>query len=181
MSEFYIVFNKETGTPMWRGQCPTGEAKRQVTDGLDVIVVPVSVMTGEEISITAIQDYICSLIDNSADAFCQQFLTPGATQTMRYELKYQEALKYTENKDSPTPMLLAEANALGITLDELAAKVIFNREKFNMLVSIVEPNRIKFKQDVKNTVNLNEMLEITKMSWKTICEEAVARDQTNAE
>ena len=97
------------------------------------------------------QDKAIRRIDCAAEAARLHWITPGAGQAHVYRLKADEAKAITDGNPQPsaTPMLMAEATALGVTVDALAATVRAQADKTATALARIEAARQAAKAALK--------------------------------
>ncbi|SNY95580.1 hypothetical protein [Halomonas sp. hl-4] len=100
--------------------------------------------------------YYLAQADSLAEKARSQFLTPGSGQAATYEAKYQEALS------GGGPFLEAEAEALGVSVETVAASVIAAREKCRGKEVVIEKARAGAKQRVRRASTAADMHRIVK-------------------
>lgn len=94
--------------------------------------------------------------DRLAEQARSKIATPGSGQAMTYEVKREEALA------GGGPMLQAEADALGMTLQEVVDSVLAARQAWLEAGGQVEAARLKGKKDIRAATTANEMHQIIK-------------------
>ena len=94
-------------------------------------------------------------VDQIAESIRQQHLTPGSGQAMTYEAKHQEALA------GGGLMLQAEADALGMTLQDVVDSVLAARQAWLAVGGQIEAARLKAKKDIRAATTAAEMHQIT--------------------
>jgi hypothetical protein len=101
------------------------------------------------------QSHYLGKVDDLAEQARAKHTTPGSGQAMTYEVKYQEALA------GGGLMLQAEADALGVTLQEVVDSVLAARSEWLTMGSQIEAARIKAKADIRAATTAAEMHQIT--------------------
>lgn len=94
------------------------------------------------------------LVDQEAEMARLRHLTPGSGQSMTYEVKYQEALA------GGGPMLAAEAEALGMTVQDVIDSVLMARQQWQVLGAQIEAARLKAKKAIREAETPAEMHRI---------------------
>lgn len=102
------------------------------------------------------QRYYLDEVDALAEEARGRFTTSGSGQVMTYEAKHQEALA------GGGPMLQAEADALGVTLQEVVDSVLAARQAWLVAGGQIEAARLKAKKDVRAATTANEMHQVVK-------------------
>ncbi|MGP9656491.1 hypothetical protein ACT3S5_00365 [Halomonas sp. AOP31-B1-25] len=101
----------------------------------------------------AVRHYL-DIVDDAAENARLKHLTPGSGQAMTYELKYQEALA------GGGPMISAEAEALGMTVQEVIDSVLVARQQWQVLGAQVEAARLKAKKAIREAQTAADMHRI---------------------
>lgn len=101
----------------------------------------------------AVRHYL-DIVDQAAENARLKHLTPGSGQAMTYELKYQEALA------GGGPMISAEVEALGMTVQEAIDSVLVARQQWQVLGAQVEAARLKAKKAIREAQTAAEMHRI---------------------
>ena len=91
------------------------------------------------------------LVDQAAEEARLRHLTPGSGQLLTYEAKYQEALA------GGGPMISAEAEALGMTVQEVIDSVLAARQQWQVLGAQIEALRLKTKKEIREAETASEM------------------------
>lgn len=102
------------------------------------------------------EQHFVAQVNAIAEGARQVFVTPGAGQAMAYEAKHQEALA------GDGPMLQAEADALGVTVEEVAQSVLSARAKCRAKEAKVEAARMKAKKAIRSAPSAADMHRIAK-------------------
>lgn len=95
-------------------------------------------------------------VDAEAERLRMQHITPGQGQAMTYEEKHRQAL------DGGGPMITAEAEALGVTEQEVIDSVLAGRGRWDLAGAKIEAARIKAKRDIRAATTPAEMHAISK-------------------
>lgn len=101
----------------------------------------------------AVRHYL-DIVDDAAENARLKHLTPGSGQAMTYELKYQEALA------GGGPMISAEVEALGMTVQEVIDSVLVARQQWQVLGAQIEAARSKAKKAIREAQTAAEMHRI---------------------
>lgn len=97
-------------------------------------------------------------VDRLAESARARIITAAPGQTMTYEAKYQEALRYPEHP--PFPWLENEAEELGLTLDQVAQSVLEARSQWEAIGVRIERLRLGAKAAIRNAQTAAEMHRI---------------------
>lgn len=106
----------------------------------------------------ALERHYIAKIDTLAEEERQKHITPGHGQSMTYEIKLREALS------GGGPVLQAEADALGVTLQTVIDSVIAANNAWVALNAAIEARRIKLKRDIRGAGGASEMHAIAKQA-----------------
>ncbi len=98
--------------------------------------------------------HFLGLVDQAAENARMRHLTPGSGQSMTYEVKHQEALA------GGGPMISAEAEALGMTVQEVIDSVLAARQQWQVLGAQIEAARLKAKKAIREAQTAAEMHRI---------------------
>ncbi|MGO3217681.1 MAG: hypothetical protein ACTIJ4_16415 [Halomonas sp.] len=101
----------------------------------------------------AVRHYL-DIVDQAAENARLKHLTPGSGQSMTYEVKHQEALA------GGGPMIQAEAEALGMTVQEVIDSVLVARQQWQVLGAQIEAARLKAKKAIREAQTAAEMHRI---------------------
>jgi len=167
MAEYFIVYSASAGTELWRGQCQDGQADRQVLpEGAALLKVSAAAMGTVPVDLDIIRDDQRAIVDAAADTFCLQFVTPGVTQSMRYQEKLAEAKAWTTGAD-PThfPFLALEAQATDVTIDALAATVLAKAAEWLQIGAKVEAARMAAKREISLATTVGAIAASATIDW----------------
>lgn len=89
--------------------------------------------------------------DRKAEAERSRYITPGNGQAMTYEDKHREAVA------GDGPLLRAEAEALEMTVAEVAASVLAARAQWEQAGARIEAARLKAKKQIRQAQTPAEM------------------------
>lgn len=101
----------------------------------------------------AVRHYL-DIVDDAAENARLKHLPPGSGQAMTYEVKHQEALA------GGGPMISAEAEALGMTVQEVIDSVLVARQQWQTLGAQIEAMRLKAKKAIREAQTAAEMHRI---------------------
>lgn len=101
----------------------------------------------------AVRHYL-DIVDQAAENARMRHLTPGSGQSMTYEVKYREALA------GGGTMISAEADALGMTVQEVVDSVLVARQQWQVLGAQIEAARLKAKKAIREAQTAAEMHRI---------------------
>lgn len=99
-----------------------------------------------------------ALVDEEYEAKRQAYLTAGATMSMVYQLKAQEAKQYKQDPGGHFLLLQASVDAGEAENIEAAADMILERENFLIVMAAqLEEERLKKKIAIKNAATIEEL------------------------
>lgn len=108
-------------------------------------------------------------VNASAEAVIGDFLTPGAGQAMTYIRKEAEARAWTNGADEAAfPILSAEASALAITVEALAAIVIAKADAWVRIGSAINALRRAALVAIETAETLEEIEDAQAVDWSVI-------------
>ena len=100
--------------------------------------------------------YYLKVIDQAAEEARLRSITPGAGQAMTYEAKYQEALV------GSGVLLSAEAEVLGLSVQEVVASVLQARQRWQVVNAQIEAKRLKAKKEIREASTAAQMHAVEK-------------------
>jgi len=171
MTEYYVVYDTASGAARWRGSGSTGATAAQrssLPEGLAVMEVPLEALTADDVDIEPVKAFVCAKIDRAAEALRDSYITPGSGQALTYQYKAQEALAWQADHNAPTPFLAAEAAALGMTLADLVAEVLAQRDAWIAIGSTIEGARRKAKADVTAAGDFAALAAASAVDWSGV-------------
>lgn len=102
------------------------------------------------------QAYYLERADQAAEVARLKLITSGNGQAMTYEAKHREALA------GGGPFLKAEAQALGITEQQVAESVLAARAEWERVGIWIEAERLKAKQAIRAATSAGDMHTIVR-------------------
>ena len=87
---------------------------------------------------------------------------------MAYIYKAKEAAEYLSDKKAKVPILDAEAKAVGVTVDQLAAEVIATSEAYTSLAGKLEAARRGAKKAVQEAQTIAEIHAASQINWNEV-------------
>lgn len=170
MTEYFVVYDEETGEERWRGQGPSNAAATQVLpEGLAAVVVPVQVIAGTELDLVALRTALAARVDVDAELVRQRFLTPGAGQALTYQRKEAEARAWlADNNLAVTPFLVAEAIARSVPLAQVVGEVVTMADAWIAAGSAIEALRMGAKAALAPAANFGEMFSAATIDWTPV-------------
>jgi hypothetical protein len=170
--EFYVVYDIETGAFATKGQGPDGSAAlQQLEDGFAVMVVPrqaVQTRDPSGIDMNAIRVSYAASVDQDADKIRSMFITNTPGQIATYLAKEAEARAVLAGGSGSTTFLSAEADALGITVAELAAEVVAQADQWRPIGARIEAARRKAKVQLSEAANLTAIHDAVQIDWQAV-------------
>lgn len=178
MSYCWIVYDKSTGTELWRMQTADQSPGAAFADeGSDkgALPVPQSVFNVAPTSMALVTAHLHQLIDSQAEVVRSQFVTPGSGQAISYLEKRLEAAAYVADPaTADVTILSAEAAAVGKTLPELASEVLVMAGLWRQGEALVNATRMGAKKAVSDAAgNLALMHAASEIDWQTIMQPVI--------
>lgn len=109
-------------------------------------------------------------VDREAEAFRNQFITPGSGQAMVYMVKEAEARAYTADPAAPAPHIAAEATARGTTPAETAQLVIDTADDWRQLSAAIEGQRQASKVAITDAETIADIRAASEPDWDALLE-----------
>lgn len=166
----FIVYNRTTGHVLRSGVCQDQDLFNQVIPGNDEAVMETTgdAVVVAEIDLTPVREALHAKIDAEAEQVRLRFITPGAGQAISYLWKAQEARDFLANASIPTPLLSVEAQALGLSVADLAAQVYASTQAWLTVGAKIEAARRVAKIAVSNGTNVAEMHAASNVDWDEV-------------
>lgn len=98
-------------------------------------------------------------IDAYAEVIRRRYITSSPGQSMAYEAKYQEAVRYPSTP--PFPFIESEARVTGQSTEEVVAKILKARARWLEIGAEIEALRIDGKIRIRAATTAAEMHEIS--------------------
>lgn len=165
MSNF-IVYDPETGEVLRAGEAPDHMVAQQAGAGEAVVAVPPGVIGWPDIDLGPLRRLLKSQVDDQAEAFRLRFITGGAGQAATYMRKEAEARAWLVDVGAATPMLAAEAAAIGVTVAELAAEVVVNADQWVAIGAAVEARRRGAKMALDAAAHIAALVAAGTVDWE---------------
>jgi hypothetical protein len=167
--EYYLVYHKETGEVLSRNSGPEGAAYLQgERPDRANFVVPFEIWDSTPLDMAGVKALAAGRIDEVAEACRARFITPGSGQAMTYTYKAEEAKAYLADNTAPTPFLVAEAVALGVTVKALAGEVLARVAEWTLVGSRIEGARMAAKLALSQATNLAEIAQAMDVDWNAL-------------
>jgi hypothetical protein len=104
-------------------------------------------------------------IDEEAEVARHRYITPGAGQAITYIRKETEARARAADPEAPTPLLDAEAAAIGVTVDQLVTEVITAADQWLVIGSAIEALRRGAKEAVNAATDAETACAAAEVAW----------------
>lgn len=104
-------------------------------------------------------------IDRQAEAQRSLHITYGPGQAMTYEMKRTELARFDAGEQGPFPFLEAEAQACGLTLEEVASEVRAAADAWLAIGSAIEGKRRAAKRAVQLAATESEKRAAAQVNW----------------
>jgi hypothetical protein len=167
--EYWIVYNLETGSELYRGSGNTGSsAYQQVPEGAGLLVVPYAVIADAALDLEALRGALNLYVDTSAEAFRMKFLTAGAGQALTYQRKEAEARAWLLDNTARTPFLEAEASGRDITVETLVPEVIARADQWEVVGALIEGERMGAKDKIARGETFADMVKVGRIDWQAL-------------
>lgn len=127
-----------------------------------------------------IKDDACLRIDQGAEAFRLNFITPGDGQTIAYQQKVRECEAIFANPEvslGEIPHLVMEAEVSGVTPFEKAVEIITIFRMWQNVSSKIEAIRLSSKAIVASSVSIKEIEEVSNVDWASLLVDQTAFDK----
>ncbi|PTR08672.1 MULTISPECIES: hypothetical protein [unclassified Novosphingobium] len=165
--EYWIVYRAGDGVELARGCSPdVGAAARQVlAPNQATMVVPGEATQTIPTDMGIVKAALQQRINAEAEQHRQQFITPGAGQMLVYLAKVREAEAVSVNAKASTPLLSAEAAALGKTVPALAADVLAANARWTRASAAIEVARLSAKAAVSAASDFAALNAASTVDW----------------
>lgn len=107
-------------------------------------------------------------IDNDAESFRWNFITPGSGQAMSYQEKHNEALAFLadpEITEEDTPHLTAEVGITGQDRYQVAQVIVNTKAMWRPISASIDRLRLSAKEAVDEATNPAEIEAATQVNW----------------
>src|SRR3546814_9368824 len=138
----------------------------QAAEGEAVTIVPLGVIGWPDIDLAPLRQHLKEKVDEEAEAFRLHFITAGAGQAVTYMRKEMEARAWLADNGAATPMLSAEAAALGVALGDLVAEVIAAADQWVAIGSAIEARRRGAKAAMNGAANIAQLVNAAQIDWE---------------
>lgn len=101
-------------------------------------------------------------IRDGAEAFLAQYKSEyGATEIATWDQQYDEAVKFLADPQVDTPLLSAIATPRGMTVEELATRVVSNHAAWVAISGAIVGQRLTFQDQLDDATSLEDIYNIT--------------------
>ena len=114
-------------------------------------------------------------IDAEAEATRLLFITPGAGQMMSYIQKREEASAWTLDNNAVTPVISAEAAALGKTVAEIVADVQASAALWIAGEALINATRLGAKKALSEADNIPDIVAAAAIDWAALAASIVSQ------
>ena len=175
MSVDFIIYSAE-GMELGSGTVPTAEqARAQLTvkpEGSVIYVLPNGTVGNRGPDgvpfLAPLRAHYTALIDAAAEAERLKYITAGYGQAMTYLAKSAEARAFMADPQAVTPFLSAEAEAMGATVAEIAAKVSEAEAAWRVIGGAIESVRMASKAAVAAAATLPAIVAAAEVEWPRV-------------
>lgn len=168
MAKHFIVYNQQTGAVLRSGVCQDNDFLLQAQDGEGVIEATAEAITVVEVNLQPVKTALCARVNADAEEVRSQFITMGSGQAMTYLMKHQEAVAFAADPNASVPMLSAEAQALGLTVAQVAEMVSAAFALWTVIGSAIEAARRQANVEIMAADNLLAMNSAATINWPAI-------------
>lgn len=166
----FVVYAIATGEVLRSGTCQDADLERQANASLGEAVMEATAdcIVVAEINLDPVRQALYQQIDAAAENVRLRFITPGAGQAITYIWKAQEAKAYLQDASAETPILTAEAAAVGTTVAALAAEVEAATQAWLNIGTKIEAARRAAKTEVAAASNIATMHAASQIDWDQV-------------
>jgi hypothetical protein len=170
VTEYYVVYDIETGQAVSRGEGPAGVAAlQQLEEGMATMVVPrQAVQRKGEVNLDAIRISFAASVDQDAGRVRSMFITDAPGQMETYVRKEAEARRVLAGDVTPTLFLATEAAAIGQDLHSLAQEVVDQADAWQPLAARIEAARRASKEQLATATNLSAIAAAIQIDWAAV-------------
>lgn len=175
--EFWIVYDVQTGAPLYPGSGQPGTAAyQQLADGAALLVVPRQTMTDTwpVLNLQPLRDTMMVAIDMEAEAIRGRFITALPGQVGAYLLKANAARRWLADRSASTAMLQPEATKRGMTLEALCDEVLQREADWEAAAGPIESLRLGAKEAVAAADTLLALVAARTIDWTALGDAASA-------
>jgi hypothetical protein len=140
----------------------------QAQEGEAVAAVPPGVIGWPDIDLAPLRQHLKIRLDEQAETFRLRFITGGAGQAVTYLRKEAEARAWLADNGAATPMLSAEAAAIGVTVAALADEVVANADQWVAIGSAIEAARRSAKVAMNAAAHIAELVAAAQVDWEAL-------------
>lgn len=157
MAQVDFVTYGEDGNPIRKGRCNRGDLPRQLLDGeAGLIEIPDGVEIVTEYDMGRMRQALVDRVDDAAASL----IAPGR--------KPLHARKLAEARAGKGPLIAAEAKAAGMTIKQLAARIIEKAAEQDELEVRVELARRKAKMAIRAAGKIGEAHRASQVDWEAV-------------
>jgi len=98
-----------------------------------------------------------AVIEEEFDKKFMELDTSSNMESLSFELQYEEALSYQNNKDTEVPLLTALAGAREISVEEMAQKIISGRQVYKQKITDLLTKMTWVKAQFKNASTIRDL------------------------
>ncbi|HEX7873050.1 MAG TPA: hypothetical protein VF475_09075 [Sphingobium sp.] len=165
--------DNDTGQIVAAGMsCTLEEAQKNLApEGKSLFIVPDGTVNAFQLphDFTILKRVLSDAVDKGAGEFSSRFVTVAATQEMRYQEKYSEAVNWTPETDpADVPFLREEADATGQSIEVVATTVKQTRQVWKIIGSKIEGRRMGAKQAIANAETLPAIMAAANVDWESL-------------
>lgn len=167
MIEHWAIYDVVSGEFIYGGNGPPGSLSiQELGEGRAAARVPqMALLPENRLDLELVKNMVTGQVDAGAEMFRQGFITPGEGQALTYQYKAAEALGYLADNTFPTPFLVAEAEALEVSVADLAQEVANQVYAWVEVGKRIEARRRLANKTVRAAENLGGVLAAARIDW----------------
>jgi len=170
--DYWVIYDTVTGGVITTGSGVEGAAQAQpLNEGWAVMVIPSQAMRPlGQVDLPTIKASYAASIDQDANKVCSMFITNTPSQMATYLVKEVEARGVLAGDDAPTVFLSTEAEAIGVSVPDLALEVVAQADIWRPIGARIEAARRKAKLTLLAAENLVEIAAAIAINWREVVE-----------
>lgn len=167
MSDYWIIYDAETGVELSRGMGPEGCAAIQVPpQGTALIAIPKAAWDTSPLDLDIVKASMAASVDADAEKVRSIFVTATPGQFATYLEKEAEARRVLAGHTDNLVFLPLEAEAIGAALPALAAEVVAQADAWRSIGARIEAARRKAKCALVAASTLAEIATAIQIDWQ---------------
>lgn len=168
MSDYWVIYNSETGAELSRGMGPDGCAAIQVPPpGTGLMAIPKAAWDTVPLDLAIVKSATAAAIDADAEKVRSLFVMAAPGQLSTYLEKEAEARRILAGDTDNLAFLPIEAASIGVALVDLAAEVVAQSDRWRSIAARVEAVRRKAKLNILAAAHLADIAAAVRFDWLT--------------